>query len=144
MSDEKKTCGGTTKEGNPCRSPFVDDDGFCPAHRPDGSEEMARRGRKGGVLVHERREKSEKLADQLPALDSYESAEEWSWRVALGVVRGDIGTKEANAISRALRIFLEARGEKLTTEVVEDLRDEIDRLKNEMREQQMAGAGSWR
>lgn len=145
MDEGKRRCNGTKANGEPCQSPIVGKDGFCSAHSPSaGSEEMAKRGRKGGVLFHERRDNSRKLADDLPELDSYEAAEEWAWRISLATVRGELGTKEANAISRALRIFLEARGEKLTTEVVEDLREEIDRLKEEMRERQTVGAGSWR
>ncbi len=40
-------CRGQTKEGKQCESPFVDKDGYCPAHGPDGTQRDAGQGPKG-------------------------------------------------------------------------------------------------
>jgi hypothetical protein len=53
----KLRCKGTNSAGQPCRSPVVGDDGWCPAHRPGA--DMRERGRRGGKASAKARERTD-------------------------------------------------------------------------------------
>ena len=46
-------CSGKKADGTACGAlaHLLDEEGFCPAHRPGGRETMAERGRKGGLAT---------------------------------------------------------------------------------------------
>lgn len=103
MSDNN-SCAGTKDDGSPCRSPFVNESGYCTAHDPErGSEEMAERGRKGGQARAERREAETFDVDSLPPIRTMDDVREWGEAVARAVARGAIGEKRGNTLSRLLR-----------------------------------------
>jgi hypothetical protein len=68
----------------------------------------------------------------LPPLVDHDAAEKWLEIVGRAVTIGRLGDRDANACIRAVEAWLKTRGEKLTTEVVDDLKEEIDRLKKEL------------
>jgi len=49
-------CLGQEADGRPCGAlrHLLNEDGCCPAHRPGGREEMAKRGKKGGLATKRR------------------------------------------------------------------------------------------
>ena len=65
-----RTCKGLTKAGSGCKSPFVDRDGYCPAHAPDGAARMRHRGQKGGDATRRRFSGAGLSPDRLGPLES--------------------------------------------------------------------------
>jgi hypothetical protein len=62
----RRTCQGTRKNGDPCRSTLVLDDGYCSAHSPATKVEMAELGRRGGKRSGEvRQEQAKSIRDRL-------------------------------------------------------------------------------
>lgn len=127
-------CGYIKDDNTPCRSHIlVDGKGLCPAHREGGREEMARRGKKGGKDKPSQDTGPPGLSpNDLPPLVDHDAAETWLEVIGRAVTSGRLGDRDANAGIRAVEAWLKTRGEKLTTEVVEDLKEEIDRLKEEL------------
>lgn len=68
----RRTCTGTTKAGNPCRSTLVLDDGYCAVHSPSKPFDLVALGRAGGIasgevrraLANTARERLRRLADE--------------------------------------------------------------------------------
>jgi hypothetical protein len=68
----RRTCKGTTKAGNPCRSTLVLGDGYCAVHSPSKPFDLVELGRAGGIasgevrraLANTARERLRRLADE--------------------------------------------------------------------------------
>jgi hypothetical protein len=68
------------RDGAPCRSRVVLEDGFCPAHSPTRGLEMAELGRAGGLAsVEARRELGKTVRERLR--DRVEAEADKIWRV---------------------------------------------------------------
>lgn len=115
------TCQGTNADGEPCRSPVVGEDGFCPAHRPGGREEMRERARKGAEATARKLRGKALSPDDLPPLTSHEAAETWTDRIGRAAATGTLGANAANAALRAVREWREAREGGRVSERLEEL-----------------------
>lgn len=136
---ERETCRATKENGDPCRSPFVNESGYCDAHDPDRDpEEMAERGRKGAEVTKERREARAFDVDSLPEIRDAEDVRVWGEAVARAVARGAIGETRGNTLSRLLR---QIRGA-LEAEVgdkIEELRSELAAVEEKVEEPSWKG-----
>lgn len=131
MSSNDRTCKGTNAEGEPCASPVVGKDGYCPAHRPGGSEEMSRRGTKGAYVTQERKG-SRLTAEELGPLKTYDDVARWLEKISLALATGRLETKRGNSLARNIRTLLDCMAEQKTSMVVDELQDEVDRLRDEL------------
>lgn len=105
----RSTCRATNADGEPCESPVVGPDGYCPAHRPDGgSEHMSELGKRGAESTANKLRSDGIDPDELPDLDSPSAAETWCDVVGRAVVVGRIGHNEAKAALRAVREWRES------------------------------------
>jgi len=60
------TCLGARRDGQPCQSQILLEDGFCPAHSPTRAADMAELGGRGGIASGEaRREQGKSVRDRL-------------------------------------------------------------------------------
>lgn len=133
MPKQDTTCQGTRDDGEPCQSKIINDEGFCVAHRPGGKDELSRRGKKGGTIAQHLKG-NRVTREDLGPLDTYEDVQRWCYQVALGVAEGRMKEKAANSIVRVLKVWAEAEAESRTVEIVDELQDEIDRLKGQLDE----------
>lgn len=131
-------CQAVKDNGEPCQATpeFVDPEtGFCPAHDPTRPNEMKERGRSGGLKSAEVRRKAKGLhPDELPDLRTHEDAKIWLEVVGRAVSTGRLGDREAQAAIRAVSEWVKTAAEEATREVVDELKAEIDRLKDEVDE----------
>ncbi len=127
-------CKGITRSGEPCRAPehMVDESGYCHAHGPGARERMAERGRKGALSLRRKVKGSGLTEDDLGALESYEDAKRWLETIGRAVATGRLGDRAAQAAIRAVSEWVKAEGERLTAQVLDELRDEVERLKAEL------------
>lgn len=121
----RDTCRGTRDDGEPCGSPVVGPDGFCPAHGEDGSEKMRKIGRKGAQATARKLQRGGLGEDELPPLESHAAAETWCDAVGRAAVTGRIGHNEARAALRAVKEWRESRGEGEMSERLEALTDAL-------------------
>ena len=129
MSTTKKQCAGVNATGEPCRSPIVGKDGFCPAHRPGGEERMRRLALKGAMAS---RATSGLASDTLGPLANHQDAKRWLEEIGRAVVTGRLKDRDAGAGIRAVEAWLKAEGERVTMQVVEELKAEVERLKTNL------------
>ncbi len=127
-------CQGKKADGNACGAlpHLLDEDGLCPAHRPGGREAMAERGRKGGLATKRRNASPGLRAEELPKLRTHEDAQNWLETIGRAVATGRLSDRQAQAAIRAIAEWVRAEGERQTSEVVNKLRAEIDRVKSEI------------
>lgn len=120
------TCRGTRDDGEPCRSPVVGPDGFCPAHRDGGRERVAEAARKGGEATARRHGGGGGLdPDDLPPLNTPDNAETWLEVTARAVSTGKIGHNEGRTVVRAVREWVRVRDAGKLTERVDELMDAL-------------------
>lgn len=116
-------CEGMKADGTPCGAPAsVVVDGYCPAHRPGASERMAEIGRKGAEATARRyRESNGMNPAELGRLETYDDALRWLELTGLALARGDINHREAQAMARLLAEWIRGNGDRLTSQIVEEL-----------------------
>ena len=127
-------CRGRKADGNACGalSHLLDENGLCPAHRPGGREEMAERGRKGGLATKRRMASRGLDPAELPELRTHEDAQSWLETLGRAVATGRLSDRQAQAAIRAVSEWVKAEGERATAEVVNELRSDLDRVKSEI------------
>jgi hypothetical protein len=129
-------CRGTNAQGEPCQvaPKLVDENGWCVAHRP-GSNEIQKRARRGAEATKKRWASKGVKASELGPLETYADAKRWLSVIARAVVSGEnkLTSSDAQAGIRALQTWLQAEGERLTAEVVDDLRGEVDKLHSDVK-----------
>ena len=127
-------CKGITRSGEPCRAPehMVDESGYCHAHGPGARERMAERGRKGALSLRRKVKGSGLTEEDLGALGSYEDAKRWLETIGRAVATGRLGDRAAQAAIKAVSEWVKAEGERLTATVVEEVWEEVERLKAEL------------
>lgn len=131
-------CRATKANGEPCQASqeFVDPEtGYCPAHDPSRPDEMRKRGQKGGINSGKARRKAMGLdPSELPPLRTHEDARKWLEIIGRATATGRLGNREAQAGIRAVSEWVNVAAEQATKAVVEELGDEIERLKEELGE----------
>lgn len=135
MTTSKRQCRGTTDEGKPCGAipQFVDPEtGFCPAHGPGGREEMRRRGTRGAYVRAKGEEPPVELPKDALALEDHADAKRVLEIVLRLVMQKQLSSQQAYAAIRAVEAWMKAEAEEATMEVVEDLREDVERLKEEI------------
>lgn len=128
---DQPTCRGTRRDGEPCQSTLIGEDGFCSAHREGGSEEMRRRGKKGGAATASRFREGF-TSDELPELESPQDAERWLEILSKAVVQGRISQSKANLARKSLKVWLKAHE-------AGKLADRFDRLEDALKEARRQG-----
>lgn len=93
---------------------------------------MVRRARRGAYARNNNSGPSGLDARELPPLESHGDAKLWLERIGRAVSTGRLGDKEANAAIRAVSEWVRAHEGELTAYVVDDLADEVARLKEEL------------
>lgn len=88
---------------------------------------------KGGKAASRRRLTLDKVEQELPPLESLESAMLRLDRVGLWAAAGMLTGSVASAVVRSVEVWIRGHESKLTREVVEDLRGETARLKAALR-----------
>jgi len=132
MTEERPTCAGFRDDGQACTSPFVvKGTRYCSAHQPGGREEMRKRGRLG-ALIQQAGRGTGLDEDELPPLETHEDGKAWLEIVGRAVACGRMREAAGQCVIRAVEGWLKAEGERLTAVVVEDLKREVDRLKEEL------------
>ncbi len=84
---------------------------------------------KGGRASARRRLTLEKVERELPPLDSLDSAMLRLDRIGLWAVAGMLSGSVAGAVVRSVEVWIRGHESKLTREVVEDVKNEVARLK---------------
>ena len=84
---------------------------------------------KGGRAASRRRLTLEKVERELPSLDSLDSAMLRLDRIGLWAAAGMLTGSVASAVVRSVEVWIRGHESKLTREVVEDLKNEVKRLK---------------
>ena len=122
-----KGCKHEYDDGRACKSPFVDQEtGYCGNHGPGASERMAERGRKGAEATARKWKGRALSPDDLPPLDSPQTAALWLDRVGRAVATGRLGHREATAVVRAVEAFLRAHDAGAVTGDIERLRSALE------------------
>ena len=93
---------------------------------------MAERGRKGGLATKRKMASPGLDPDELPQLRTHADAQAFLEVIARAVATGRLSDRQANAAVRAVSEWVRAEADRTTLEVVGQLRDEIDSVKNEM------------
>lgn len=126
----RKTCRGTNADGEPCESPVVGEDGWCPAHRPDGgSERMSELGRRGAKSTARKLRADGLEPGELPELERPQDAEKLLEVVARAVATERLAHNEGKAIARLVREWFRARDAGEIEDRVEELEEKIAKAK---------------
>ena len=125
-------CKAIKPDGERCRAPehLVDPStGLCLSHAPGASERLAEAGRKGAEATRRRFQRTGLDPEELPLLDSPESAELWLENIGRAVSTGRLGHNEAKAAVSAIREWLRAHEASAVSERVEKLKRQLDELR---------------
>ena len=125
-------CKAIKPDGERCRTPehLVDPStGLCLSHAPGASERLAEAGRKGAEATRRRFKRTGLEPDELPPLNSPETAELWLENIGRAVSTGRIGHHEASAAVRAIREWLRAHDAGKVTARVSDLQKQLEQLR---------------
>jgi len=128
-------CQATKKDGRPCGAPpaLVDPEtGYCRSHRPGAKERLSRQGTKGGEATSAKHKLPGMSDDELPPLQSHEDAKEWLEKIGRAVLTQKITDRTASAAIRGVSEWIKAHEGQLTAKVVDELQNEVDRLKKEL------------
>jgi len=93
---------------------------------------MAWRGRRGAEATRKRFQAAGIASEDLGGLQTHEDAKRWLEAIGRAVVTGGLGNREATAGIRAVEAWLKAEGERVTMQVVGELKDEVARLKADL------------
>lgn len=129
----EQRCAGTNAQGEPCGSTILVDGGpYCHAHVEGGIERLREYGRRGAEATNERFKKPDPLRDEeLPELRSPRDAERLLELVARSIAAKRIGHREGDAITRAVRAWLQAHSDGTVREKLEELASTIAELKRD-------------
>ena len=128
---DQDRCRGRTKEGKQCESPFVDKDGYCPAHGPDGTQRMRTRGQKGGDATRRRFSGAGLSADRLGPLDTLRDAKRWLQLIAEAVGERQLSYSEGQSMTGAVREWIKAEDARLRAEDLHELQAQVADLKRQ-------------
>lgn len=139
MSEQQ--CRGTNARGEPCGSFIVDEDGWCPTHRP-GNEEIVREWRaKGGLSTKAKWDATGLDPEEIVDLETLDDAKAALDQVRRAVLQKRLFHSEANACSKAIAEWVKTEAANMTRGLVNDLRDELEAKTKEIEalRQQISG-----
>ena len=90
-------------------------------------------GARGGKASRPKKMPLERVSKDLGALETLQDATRWLTLIAQWALAGMVPGTTAHASVRAVEAFIKVHESKLTREVVEDLKGEVDRLKRELK-----------
>lgn len=135
------TCAGLTGDGAPCRVPpkllsGPDAEGrwWCASHDPDPvvRQQQALASQRGAAATRARHRKLRALdRGELGPLDTPEDAQRWAATIARAVAEGRLAQGAANAATRALNQWLNARDLNVRESRLRKLENEVARLHGE-------------
>ena len=123
-------CRGQTKEGKQCESPFVDKDGYCPAHGPDGTQRMRDRGQKGGDATRRRFSGAGLSADRLGSLETISDAQRWFRLIAQAVGERELSYSEGQSMTSSIREWVKAEDARVASEDLAALKAQIAEVRD--------------
>lgn len=124
-------CRETNARGEPCEAPdtLIGEDGYCPAHRPGGREELLKRAHKGGQ-ANRKRLRAEGLKEgELPPLTSPHAAERWAEIVGRAVATGRLTHSQGKAIGSLLREWRQSHEAGAVAERVDEILSQLETVK---------------
>ena len=101
-----------------------------PKITPETAAAMGSRG--GKASWAKRRLKIGDLETELGALDSIDDAMRWLRQIGLWTAADMLSGARGNVCVRCVEVWIRAHETKLTQQVVDELRDEVERLKSDM------------
>lgn len=128
-------CKGRKDSGEPCGAPenMVDEDGYCPAHRPDASERMAERGKKGAEVTNRRwKQDGGVSAEELGPLENHQEARRWLGVIGEAVTTGRLSHNAAKAAVQAVKAWAKIVEGEMDVEVKDELVDRINELEDKL------------
>ena len=126
-------CPAVRRDGEPCRSKILLEDGFCSAHSGLAAATPAERGRRGGLVSGEvRREQAKSVRDRLRERLEAEADEIWRvYRDAFDATDGDGDVDHRARLASVEGVLAQAYGRPATTIVGEDDRPLSFRVQRE-------------
>jgi hypothetical protein len=118
MTAVRVPCAGTNAAGEPCKSTFVQKDGFCTAHGPDGLNAMRERGRKGARALRTPGLKT----GELGPLASHADAERWLQVIVTAVGESRLTHNSGSAMFRGIDTWLRAQDASKVERIMNELR----------------------
>lgn len=138
MSDEYKPrrcteCGavGVPRDAELCRACQIGEEYGPEARR----EYMTRLAKKGGEATKAKRGRHALKVDHLPTLEDHGSAKAWLAALAEGVASGQLSKKLSGEVRKILKTFMAAHKAEVTDEVVAEIRNELDALREKLEAQ---------
>lgn len=125
-------CSATNVRGEPCKAPssLVDpESGLCPAHAPGGRERLREAARKGAQATARRLQGDGLAEDDLPSLRTPRDAATWLERIGRAVATGQLANRDADAATRAVRVWLQAHEQGEVRDRMEELESTVEQLK---------------
>ena len=118
-----------------CKAPsnFIKDNGFCHAHGPGAKERLQLMGMRGGETMRRRWAGGALLPNELPPLVDHESAKKWLEILGRAVASKKLPAQEGRTVIVAVEAWLRAHVGEAEMKLFEDLREDVERLKEGMR-----------
>lgn len=125
-----RQCQGTNLVGEPCRSPFVGEDGWCDAHRPGNGDLMHQRARRGAYARSAKDRNAPQVLDdrELPDLNAHADVKAWLGVLAEATALGRISEGRATTIRQILDTWLKAEAEAVAAHEIEALSERSEAL----------------
>lgn len=124
---------GRKADGTPCEAPFVDESGYCPAHRPGGTADMRERGRKGAEATRRKlKGRGTVKADEVPPPpETMADAAKWASWIPFAVTTGKLDPKIGDVAVRAIREFRGAYEKAALEAEIQELRAKVAAMKGD-------------
>jgi len=95
---------------------------------------MAEIGRKGAKATTKKLRAEGLRKDELPPLDSPAAAGKWLEIVGRAVATGRLAYRDADAVTRAVRAWLDAERDRVAAEDVAELRSQLEEVRTSLKE----------
>lgn len=135
MSDSPKAkpceeCGayGVPRDDTLCKPCRIGQE-HGPEARKRYFQDLAKRG---GEATKAKRGRHALKIDQLPALEDHGSAKAWLAALAEGVASGQLSRSLSGEVRKILKTFMSAHKAEVTDEVVDEIRTELDQLRQKL------------
>jgi hypothetical protein len=138
---ERKPCEGKRKDGQPCEAPAMPNSTWCYFHAPDRADERDANNKKGG-RARSKRAATLPDGEDVVLMDVASVLALLSETVSQ-VRRGQVDPKIGNCLGYLASIALRSiEGHELTKQI-EELRAEVEKMRNEKHRQHEPGTNSF-